>query len=56
MPTKTQLAPLERTKGLPVDASEKMPDALIAKWQSEKVDGNEHVPLQIVREIAALKA
>ena len=36
MPTK-QPPPLVRTKGLPVDASGKLPDDIIAKWQAEKV-------------------
>ena len=38
MPAKLKLAPLERTTGLPVDASKKLPGAIIAKWQSEKVE------------------
>ena len=38
MPADPRPAPLARTKGLPVDASETLPDDLIKKWQSEKVE------------------
>ena len=38
MPAAPLPAPLARTKGLPVDASEMLPDALVKKWQSEKVE------------------
>ena len=38
MPAEPKLALLERTKGLPVDASKKLPDAIVTKWQSEKVE------------------
>ena len=38
MPAASLPAPLARTKGLPVDASEKLPDDLVEKWQSEKVE------------------
>ena len=38
MPAVPLPAPLVRTKGLPVDASEIMPDDLVKKWQSEKVE------------------
>ena len=43
MPAEPLPALLERTKGLPVDASEVLPDAIIAKWQTEKVVEMERV-------------